>query len=283
MLIHLIKVKKNCLQCNKIFNKKKNQSIKIWSTVVKYCSIVCSNKSKCKTLDNKERNCLYCETRLVKRVGKDCRLERPKQFYSRMVCNYVCQGKLKTQTKTKLQFCIICAKNFKTTIKNEAFCCSSECRNKLHTSKRIERKCFNCKSIFYATRWHVKNSPMKFCSSFCYGQSLIGEKGTHWKGGRKVASVTYSLRRRTMKAKNGGDHTSEQWLELKEKYQNMCLCCKKQEPEISLSRDHILPITKGGSNDISNIQPLCRSCNSKKNASWIDYRDTISRQYYYVL
>lgn len=68
---------------------------------------------------------------------------------------------------------------------------------------------------------------------------------------------------------NGGTHTDEEWRALCNKYGNKCLCCKK---ETKLTRDHIVPLSKGGTNDISNIQPLCLKCNMKKKTSTIDYR-----------
>jgi 5-methylcytosine-specific restriction endonuclease McrA len=39
-----------------------------------------------------------------------------------------------------------------------------------------------------------------------------------------------------------------------------------------LEADHVVPLTKGGSDSISNIQPLCGSCNRKKFVNIIDYR-----------
>ena len=53
------------------------------------------------------------------------------------------------------------------------------------------------------------------------------------------------------------------------KYGKACLCCGSDK---SIEIDHVVPVALGGENDISNYQPLCRSCNAKKGATIIDYR-----------
>ena len=70
--------------------------------------------------------------------------------------------------------------------------------------------------------------------------------------------------RRNRIKNNGGTHTKKQWEFLKGAYKYQCQRCLRKEPEIKLTKDHIISIKNGGSNDIGNIQPLCRSCNSKK-------------------
>jgi 5-methylcytosine-specific restriction endonuclease McrA len=77
---------------------------------------------------------------------------------------------------------------------------------------------------------------------------------------------------RSQKRGNGGRITADEWNALKKHYNYTCLCCKRREPEIRLSLDHVIPISKGGPNTIENVQPLCDSCNSKKHAKTIDYR-----------
>jgi 5-methylcytosine-specific restriction endonuclease McrA len=64
-----------------------------------------------------------------------------------------------------------------------------------------------------------------------------------------------------------GSHTAEEWKQLQEIYDSRCVNCHQL---ITLTRDHKIPITRGGANSIDNITPLCRSCNSKKSTNiWL--------------
>ena len=72
------------------------------------------------------------------------------------------------------------------------------------------------------------------------------------------------------KAGNGGSFTAQEWRDLKKKYGYKCLCCGEKK---KLAADHVIPVSKGGTSNIDNIQPLCRSCNSSKgNHHATDYR-----------
>lgn len=42
-----------------------------------------------------------------------------------------------------------------------------------------------------------------------------------------------------------------------------CQSCGEQQ-ETKLSIDHIVPLARGGTNDISNLQTLCFTCNQRK-------------------
>lgn len=42
-----------------------------------------------------------------------------------------------------------------------------------------------------------------------------------------------------------------------------CISCGSSE---NITIDHIVPVSRGGKDEIKNLQPLCRSCNSKKGA-----------------
>lgn len=71
-------------------------------------------------------------------------------------------------------------------------------------------------------------------------------------------------RRRVRKLGTEGNHTEQEWQALLDWYGRCCANCDSSE---DITRDHIVPLSRGGTDYISNIQPLCRSCNCKKGAN----------------
>ena len=102
----------------------------------------------------------------------------------------------------------------------------------------------------------------------------IGARCPSWKDGRsKDKNYLWRLRRdyELRKINAEGSHTRGEWELLKKQYGFKCPACQKIEPEIILTEDHIIPLSKGGSDYIENIQPLCRSCNSIKRLKTTKY------------
>lgn len=120
---------------------------------------------------------------------------------------------------------------------------------------------------------------------FGSGQKANHRKGREsplWKGGRKESSRKWLqrhkdiarlavVRRRARIKSVGGSFTVGEWDSLKIQYGYTCPCCKNKEPKIKLTIDHIVPLSKGGSNFIENIQPLCMKCNRKKHTKIIKF------------
>lgn len=116
--------------------------------------------------------------------------------------------------------------------------------------------------------WKVKDtSKMKEAN-----KKRAGDKNNFWKDGRcnKDGYLSWLKNKRNRMPKIGS-HTWGEWESLKKQYGFRCPSCGKCEPEIKLTQDHIIPLNKGGSDYIENIQPLCKSCNCKKHTQIIKY------------
>ena len=173
--------------------------------------------------------------------------------------------------------CLVCSKTFYTcpSIKNKKYCSRKCASMRIIKTTRFETFCVSCNKKFTTIPYLQRNGWGKYCSRECFGKDMRGEKSGRWKGGitKKEGYANHITHRRRMrKLGNGGSHTLDEWLLLKAFYGYMCLCCKKIEPEIKLTEDHIIPICKGGSDNIDNIQPLCKSCNCRKSRGNKNFR-----------
>lgn len=78
--------------------------------------------------------------------------------------------------------------------------------------------------------------------------------------------------RRARRLASGGSIALREWATLKAKFDFHCVACRRREPEIKLTMDHVIPLARGGHHVIENIQPLCQPCNSKKFTGTMDFR-----------
>lgn len=99
----------------------------------------------------------------------------------------------------------------------------------------------------------------------------------------KLARRHSEARRRAHKIGAIGNHALAEFAALCESYGFQCLGCGRTLLLEQLTEDHIVPLSQGGSDDIGNIQPLCRSCNSHKGTKRIDYRPRFSQGVFLTL
>jgi len=108
-------------------------------------------------------------------------------------------------------------------------------------------------------------------------ESVLAQK-REW--ARKNREIVRAKQRQRAILENGlpGTYSEQQWKKLCEMFDGRCARCGKRK---RLTVDHMIPITwEGSTNWITNIQPLCLSCNAAKgNRNDIDYRPPHIREW----
>jgi 5-methylcytosine-specific restriction endonuclease McrA len=91
---------------------------------------------------------------------------------------------------------------------------------------------------------------------------------------RDPESIRARVRKRWAQEKGAeGTCSAAEWKEMLSFYGNKCLRCGADGSECTLTQDHIIPVSVGGSHWPENLQPLCQPCNSSKGArNSFDYR-----------
>jgi HNH endonuclease len=155
--------------------------------------------------------------------------------------------------------------------------------SKCGSLRRVGRKCLVCtrermKSSKYVTTDQAAREQPPFCiacragpldgqSRYCGNciqerrfkmfqryRTANAERVGDWK-------ITQAHRRRATELNAHGSHTLAEWEAIKTKQGHVCVNCPSSGP---FHRDHILPLSRGGTNFAYNIQALCYPCNGEK-------------------
>jgi len=202
------------------------------------------------------------------------------------------------KTTSKLATCELCGITFPypSRTKYVRFCCR-EHANKWHYEKakrkRIIGKCKRCGCEIKTYAFYDK----KYCDSCRWIAvteartrtvkcRICGEHMTTANPHNDICKTcSYEKRiKKTIKRNNrrkamrrgalGPTHTEQEWETLLASYNGMCAYCGTKPSE---HRDHVLPISRGGSDAITNILPACKMCNLRKGARTLEEWQAVSK------
>lgn len=84
-----------------------------------------------------------------------------------------------------------------------------------------------------------------------------------WRAANPGKPGEYNRAYRARKLNAQGAHTDEDWNRMLRIWNWSCAYCGNAG---EMTRDHVIPLSRGGSDFIGNIVPACARCNSSKNA-----------------
>ena len=136
--------------------------------------------------------------------------------------------------------------------------------NKQWNSENPERK------RVLRRRWHLAHKEEENAKARVRTQEWMRANPDHYQ--------TLQANRRARDRGAPGRFTRKQWATMKQLCGYRCVACGRKK---KLTRDHIIPLTHPGTSSwITNIQPLCKKCNSEKqDRHSTDYRPGAVRQW----
>lgn len=90
------------------------------------------------------------------------------------------------------------------------------------------------------------------------------ERVKKWRLANRDVVAAIHRRYRARKKRAPGAHTAEQFINLCDAHRWLCHYCGASLSRDTVTADHKTPLMRGGSDDIENIVPSCRECNSSK-------------------
>lgn len=130
--------------------------------------------------------------------------------------------------------------------------CSRRCKNRAGIAKRVA----------YNRRWRAENPEKVAAIRAAYREQAAAIMRRYYADNPEVFARLRQKRRAAVSL-DCRLVTERDWRRLTARYDHRCAYCGKQGP---LTRDHIVPLHRGGRHAIGNLIPACRACNGSKSA-----------------
>ncbi len=120
-------------------------------------------------------------------------------------------------------------------------------------------------------KWRATHKRTDYKKYYAANRQECQARNAAWqaRNPERYAQIQYhanSRRKARLRATHAdiGSHSKSEWRVILEKQRGRCAECGVKS---KLEKDHIMPLSRGGSNMAMNLQGLCRSCNARKSAS----------------
>jgi len=136
-------------------------------------------------------------------------------------------------------------------------------RNAERGAKYSGRYCERLKKWYIANKERLNEKSTKYYETHI---EHLRSKARQWAKENPEKRKIQRHTRRTKKSQAGGSFTSDDIKAMLKRQKGKCIVCKVKIVN-NYQIDHIIPISKGGSSNPSNLQLLCPRCNLSKNSS----------------
>jgi 5-methylcytosine-specific restriction endonuclease McrA len=134
-------------------------------------------------------------------------------------------------------------------------------RAKINAYARLYSKIHRGERRAYAQKWRANNR-----------DRYNARKRESYVGTGRASRLAHAQNRRARLRLAGGNVTPEQWREILDNFDNRCAYCFAALARSTM--DHVIPLSRGGKHEASNVVPACKTCNCSKNAKplaqWLD-------------
>lgn len=122
------------------------------------------------------------------------------------------------------------------------------------------------KKRLYMAKYYADNRDCIMAKSRIYyekNRDIVIARSAIWTSSHPEVRKAVKQRRRAREASANGFFTTAEWRAIIAKQKSRCALCGMK---CKLTVDHIIPLSRGGSNYAFNLQGLCGCCNASKQA-----------------